>query len=93
DSQFVMLYVDLSFAAEQFLSDSIKLTTTQDSIFESHMVSRDQFFEYKAELDNSPERWSGIWKMIAQELTLRESLLQTEEKTTEKTKPKRNKKK
>jgi hypothetical protein len=92
DSQFVMLYVDLSFAAEQFLSDSVELAVVQDSIFKSHDVTRDRFFLYKNELDSSPERWSGIWEMISSELTKRESQIQSREKTAgEKTVKKRSK--
>jgi len=76
DSQFVMLYVDLSFAAEQFLSDSVQLAGIQDSIFETHSVTRKDFDAYKAELDKSPERWSEIWRMVADELEKREERLQ-----------------
>lgn len=75
DSQFVMLYVDLSFAAEQFLSDSAYLAEVQDSIFDAHGVTRDQFDTYKTELDKSPERWSEIWQMVAEELEKREEKL------------------
>jgi len=78
DSQFVMLYVDLSFAAEQFLSDSALLHQVQDSIFEAHNVTRDNFNAYKTELDKSPERWSGIWEMIDAELRKREEALKKE---------------
>ena len=75
DSQFVMLYVDLSVAAEQFLSDSVYLAQIQDSIFEAHSVTREQFDIYKLELDKSPERWSEIWQMVATELDKREEAL------------------
>lgn len=75
DTQFVLLYVDLSFAAEQFLSDSVHLSEIQDSIFNAHKVSRDQFDNYKTELDKSPERWSKIWQMVAEELEKREEQL------------------
>lgn len=75
DSQFVMLYVDLSFAAEQFLSDSAYLAEVQDSIFEAHDVTREQFDAYKTELDKSPERWSEVWQMVAEELEKREERL------------------
>jgi len=75
DSQFVMLYVDLSVAAEQFLSDSVYLAQVQDSVFEAHSVTRDQFDSYKNELDKSPERWSEIWQMVATELEKREEAL------------------
>ncbi|HHS50733.1 MAG TPA: hypothetical protein ENN07_06410 [candidate division Zixibacteria bacterium] len=93
DSQFVLLYVDLSFAAEQFLSDSSQLAQVQDSIFLSHSITREHFFSYKAKLDESPERWSGIWEMIAEELTKREAEIQAREKTNPKDEKKNDKKK
>ncbi len=92
DSQFVMLYVDLSFAAETFLSDSVKLASVQDSVFHDHKVTRVQFFEYKNQLDESPERWSEIWEMIALELTKRESAIKTSNKVAEPKKSKSEKK-
>ncbi len=78
DSQFVMLYVDLSFAAEQFLSDSVLLAQVQDSVFEAHDITRDEFDLYKIALDKSPERWSEIWQMVALEIEKREEAIKSE---------------
>ena len=83
DSQFVTLYVDLSYAAEQFLSDSVHLAAVQDSIFDAHDVTREQFFLYKNKLDSSPERWSVIWQMIADKLAKHEAEIQAREKAIE----------
>lgn len=87
DSQFVYLYVDLSFAAESFLSDSVKLAQVQDSIFSAHKVTRQQFDDYKNNLDKSPERWSVIWQMVVDELNKREEAIRKEQ---EKNKPKKS---
>jgi len=75
DNQFVMLYVDLSIAAEQYLADSLALVEVQDSIFEAHSVTRDDFDNYKANLDDSPERWSKLWEMVIEELNKREEAI------------------
>ena len=88
DSQFVNLYVDLSLAAEQFLSDSVKLSVVQDSIFKVHKVTREQFDAYKNNLDKSPERWSEIWNLVLAELNKREeSLKKDKPKTAPNSKP------
>ena len=83
DSQFVMLYVDLSFTAEQFLSDSVMLAQIQDSVFKAHEISREQFDNYKATLDSSPERWSEIWQMVINEINKREEAIKKENKPSE----------
>jgi len=83
DSQFVMLYVDLSFTAEQLLSDSTMLAQVQDSVFEAHEITREQFDNYKAALDSSPERWSEIWQMVIDEINKREEAIKKESKPSE----------
>ena len=82
DSQFVNLYVDLSLAAEQFLTDSVKLASVQDSIFVAHKITRNQFDSYKINLDKSPERWSEIWNLVLAELNKREDVVKKDKSKT-----------
>ncbi len=68
EDKFVDLYVQLSIAAEKFLSDSVKLAQTQDSIFSAFGTTREEFDNFRKKLDEKPEKWEGIWKKIVEKL-------------------------
>jgi len=62
--EFVQLYVELSRAAEAYLSDSLRLVEVQDSIFNSSGFTRDDFEAFKEKIDKQPEKWEDVWKAI-----------------------------
>ncbi len=66
--QFVSLYVDLALVAEQFLDDSAKLAAAQDSVFEEHGVTREQFDAFRKMMDSKPEKWTDVWERIVKRL-------------------------
>ncbi|MCD6097668.1 hypothetical protein J7K18_02125 [bacterium] len=66
--EFVQLYVELSRAAEAYLSDSARLVEVQDSIFDSFGFTRDDFEAFKEKVDKHPEKWEKVWKAILAEI-------------------------
>ena len=66
--QFVNLYVDLSIAAETYLDDSLKLVEVQDSVFNEHEMSKEEFDDFRKKIDEEPEAWSSIWRQVVKKL-------------------------
>ncbi len=66
----LLTYVKLSVIAEQYLGFPDSLQAKQDSVFERSNFTREQFNDFREQINNEPEKWNPIWKKIVDRLSL-----------------------